>query len=56
MNMNLLRFKKTKLANVTNSFLSKKLLININIEFATTLASQYHIKLDEYLNLEHYSI
>jgi hypothetical protein len=54
--MNLLRFKKTKLANMANSFLHKKLLININIEFANDLASQFHIKLEEYLNLEHYTI
>jgi hypothetical protein len=54
--MNLIRYKNTKIVNLSNIFLTKKLLVNFNVEFAMTLAGKFGIRLDEYLNLEHYTI
>ncbi len=36
--------------------MNRKLLVNVSLEFASLIGREFEIRLDEYLNLEHYNI
>jgi hypothetical protein len=54
--MNLIRLSNTKISKVPTLIMNKKLIVNINLDFATLLGREFEIRLDDYLNLDHYNI